>query len=367
MNNEISLLVEDIPQKDVDIFIKNTKSTLEAKEVVKKVTIDYSWIDEIEKAIPSIDNIIRNPRRFIVSEEDVVRIEKTKKISLESIKDLAVHTNYIQEVDEDGFVKPIKLLNIFKEETIDLYENRFIYTLITNMNRFVEEQLTYMEKSTENTESKSLSYEGNTNYEDHNIKVNLTLVSQKNEEEVVSEEVLKDRTKKIEHIKEVIGDFMASKFMKMMKGATAVRSPIRKTNVILKDYNFVAALQLWEFLERCEVNSMVKEVNKENDLTTNHMNRNLDLTYYLNYCILNDIVTKKGNVRDIESLDLLGTIFEHTKDYSIDEKAFKKEVESKIAEAISYKAEQKASAKKAFKMFVDNHELRYNKAISLFK
>lgn len=367
MNNEISLLVEDIPQKDVDIFIKNTKSTLDAKETIKKITIDYSWIDEIEKAIPSIDNIIRNPRRFIVSEEDVVRIEKTKKISLESIKDLAVHTNYIQEVDEDGFVKPIKLLNIFKEETIDLYENRFIYTLITNMNRFVEEQLTYMEKSTENTESKRLDYEGNTSYEDQDIKVNLTLVSQKNKEETVSEEVLKDREKKIEHIKEVIGDFMASKFMKMMRGATAVRSPIRKTNVILKDYNFVAALQLWEFLEDCETNSMIKEINKENDLTTSLMNRNLDLTYFLNYCILNDIVTKKGNIRNLESLDLLSTIFEHAKDYNVDEKAFKKEIETKITEAINYKIEQKNNAKKAFKMFVDNHELRYNKATSLFK
>ena len=70
-------------------------------------------IKEIEDAIPSIDSIIMNPRRFIVQEEDVVRIEKTKKVTLESIKDLAIHTNYIQEVDEDGFVKPIKLLNVF--------------------------------------------------------------------------------------------------------------------------------------------------------------------------------------------------------------------------------------------------------------
>lgn len=367
MNNEISLLVEDIPQGDVDVFIKNTKSTLEAKEVIKKVTIDYSWLDEFEKAIPAIDNIIRNPRRFIISEEDVVRIEKTKKISLESIKDLAVHTNYIQEVDDDGFVKPIKLLNVFKEETIDLYENRFIYTLINNMNRFVEEQLTYIEQSNENTECKQLNYEGNTFYENKNVKINLSLVAENSEEEVISEDIINDRKNRIEHIKEVIGDFMACKFMKMMKGATAVRSPIRKTNVILKDFNFVAALSLWEFIERCEINSMVKEINKENDLTTNLMNRNLDLTYFLNYCILNDIVSKKGNIRDLESLDLIETIFECAKDYNVDEKELKKSIDNKISEAIIYKTEQKSNAKKAFKMFIDNHELRYNKAISLFK
>ena len=120
MNNELSLLVQDIPKDDIDNFTKNIKSNIDAKHIVKKTSVDYSWIKEIEDAIPSIDSIIMNPRRFIVQEEDVVRIEKTKKVTLESIKDLAVHTNYIQEVDEDGFVKPIKLLNVFREETIDL-------------------------------------------------------------------------------------------------------------------------------------------------------------------------------------------------------------------------------------------------------
>ena len=157
MNNEIGLLVQDLPQEDADRYIKETKSNFDAKHNIQEIEIDYSWVDTIEEAIPAIDNIIRNPRRFIVSEEDVVRIEKTKKISLESIKDLAVHTNYIQEVDDDGFVKPIKLLNIFKEETIDLYENRFIYTLITTLNRFVEEQLTYKEQSADNTNEKKLN------------------------------------------------------------------------------------------------------------------------------------------------------------------------------------------------------------------
>ena len=57
-----------------------------------------------------------------------------------------------------------------------------------------------------------------------------------------SEEELKSREEKIKHIQDVLEDFMSSKFMKMMKGATVVRSPIRKTNVILKDYNFVTAL-----------------------------------------------------------------------------------------------------------------------------
>ena len=83
MNNEIGLLVQDLPQEDADKYIKETTSTFTANHNIHKIEIDYSWVDVIEEAIPAIDNIIRNPRRFIVSEEDVVRIEKTKKIYLE--------------------------------------------------------------------------------------------------------------------------------------------------------------------------------------------------------------------------------------------------------------------------------------------
>ena len=347
MNNEIGLLVQDLPQEDADRYIKETKSSFDAKHNIQEIEIDYSWVDTIEEAIPAIDNIIRNPRRFIVSEEDVVRIEKTKKISLESIKDLAVHTNYIQEVDDDGFVKPIKLLNIFKEETIDLYENRFIYTLITTLNRFVEEQLTYKEQSANNTNEKKLNYNSETFYDDQNISLKFE--------------------EKIEHIKNVLEDFMSSKFMKMMKGATIVRSPIRKTNVILKDYNFVTALHLWETIEDFEINSPVKEKKEETDLSTPSMKHNLDLTSFLNYCILNDTVSKRGSVLPLQNIDIVDAVYEYASKFDIDEKELRKNIESKITAATEYKNAEKDNARKAYKSFIDNHNSRFNKAVNLFK
>ena len=235
MDNDLSLLVKDIPQDELSAFLKNTNSKTEVKSIINKISLDYSWVDVLNESVPYLDTIIRNPRRFIVQEEDIVPIEKTKKVSEESIKHLAVHTNLIQEVDEEGMVKPLKLLNIFKEETIDLYENRFIYSLIMNLYSFVRNQLTYREQSTSNTEERLVKYEANTNYNNQNITINMDIVSKNNDEVVESEDVLKDREEKINNIKEILEDFMASKFMKAMSNATPVRSPIRKTNVILKE------------------------------------------------------------------------------------------------------------------------------------
>lgn len=59
MNNEIGLLVQDLPQEDADRYIKETKSSFDAKHNIQEIEIDYSWVDTIEEAIPAIDNIIR--------------------------------------------------------------------------------------------------------------------------------------------------------------------------------------------------------------------------------------------------------------------------------------------------------------------
>ena len=93
--------------------------------------------DKVEKTIPYIENILAAPTRLIVNEEEVVKIEKIKKVTVESIKHLSKNAGFIEDVDENGDVKPGKLLNVFKEETLNTYENRFIYTLIQKMRAIV--------------------------------------------------------------------------------------------------------------------------------------------------------------------------------------------------------------------------------------
>ena len=100
--------------------------------------IDVKWVTAIEECIIPIDNIIRNPMRFIKEEEEIVPIEQTRKISQASIRHLAQHTNMISKVDYDGSVTPNKILNIHKEETFATYENRFIYTLVKRLENFIK-------------------------------------------------------------------------------------------------------------------------------------------------------------------------------------------------------------------------------------
>jgi hypothetical protein len=367
MNNELGLLVKDIAQDDLHLFIKNTKADTKVKKTIKRVEVDYSWVDVLNEAVPYLDTIIRNPRRFIVSEEDIIPIEKTKRVSEESIKHLAVHTNLIQDVDEDGLVKPLKLLNVFKEETIDLYENRFIYSLITNLYTFVNNQLGFKEQSLENKEEKSVSYEATTNFKGEDVSISLNLVSRINQESFESEDIVKVREDKINHIKEILEDFMASKFMKSMANATPVRSPIRKTNVILKEQNFIKALELWEYLERYQIEKPVKDYSNDENLTNKAFEQNYALTYYLNYGILNGLVSKNGDYKLPSEASLPKSVYDYAVDFKTDEADLKKEIDMAINKAANYKKEQKMYARDAYNNFINNHNARIKKACNLFK
>ena len=134
MENDIIGLYSNVDEDQKEAFLEKVSSTLQVKEESKKTTYDDEWLQKMELTIRYLDNILRNPNRFIVNDEEIVKIELARRITVESIKHLAKNTNLIQSFDEKtGEVKPSKILNINKEESFNTYENRFIYSLINNM------------------------------------------------------------------------------------------------------------------------------------------------------------------------------------------------------------------------------------------
>ena len=367
MNNELGLLVNDISQNELNEFMNNTNVNFEIYKKINKVKNDYSWIDKIEEAIPYLDNIIRNPKRFIISEEDIIPIEKTKHITEETIKHLATHTNLIQSVDENGDVKPIKLLNVFREETINLYENRFIYSLIKNLDFFLGNQIMQDKEKSVNSEERSLKYTANTLYQNNNINIELNLSSKLINENEESLDKVKEREQRIKAIQEVLQGFMASSFMKAMANATMVKSPIRKTNVILKEQNFVKALELWEFLELYQIENPTNNINETINLTNDSFKEDFGYTYYLNYGILNEIVTKTGNKVIENASNLPDSVYEYVKRFDVNEEEFKKLIEKRILDGINYKKEQKRKVRSCYSKFINNHNDMIKKATLLIQ
>ena len=58
-------------------------------------SVDEKWVTEIEKALPSLQAVVLNPRKFIEEEREVVNIAIARNISTESVRHLLAHSNFI--------------------------------------------------------------------------------------------------------------------------------------------------------------------------------------------------------------------------------------------------------------------------------
>ena len=265
--------INNLNKDKVSSFVGATSSDITIKKNIDAKVSDTSWIDMVEECIPYLDNIIRNPRRFIVQEENIVPIEKAKVVTEESIRHLAQHTSMIQEVQDDGTVIPLKLLNVYREETVDLYENRFIKSLVDNLYTFVTNKLEESDQKSYAKVDSEVTYKGIMKKKDEVVEINLQLSSKK-ETDVDASKDGHSLDERIEHIKDIISAFRGSTFIKSLKESSPVRSPIRKTNVILKEQNFIKALELWEYLEKNNIKPVTSierrnEVSKSNDVKSN--------------------------------------------------------------------------------------------------
>ncbi len=210
--------------------------------------IDLRWVDAIESCIIPLDNIIRNPRKFIVQEEEIVAIERARKITAESVRHLAQHTNLIARVEDDT-VTPHHILNVFREESFEIYENRFIYTLVKQLEWFIQERYNVLFNLSDDENMNSLKMESSVKNGNELITFKMEIATQFAGDDTNSNG--KDRSvfDRILRIKTVIDDFVHSSFMRSMRNCTPVRPPIMRTNVILKNPDFRACLALWQFIQ----------------------------------------------------------------------------------------------------------------------
>ncbi len=233
-------------KKRVDKGSSNFK--LAKKRLIQDISID--WIDTIEEILPNLDTIVRNPRKFIVQEEDIVDVSLARSISTESVKFLAQHTNMISKVDKDGMVTPSKILNITKEESFEIYENRFIYTLLLKLKDFVTMRYDKIKKASATQDVLELDVESRFNLPSKKVTFRTEYFAQLSFDEVMRLDP--DTLTKIERVAKIdriITDFLSSSFAKSMRNSAPVRPPIMRTNVILKEPNFKKALTLWQFIE----------------------------------------------------------------------------------------------------------------------
>jgi exonuclease SbcC len=216
---------------------------------IKKFNDD--WITTLETYFPSIDKIIGNPFSTLRQEEEIVPIEKARKVNSASIKHLAANTHLIKEV-VDGEVIPKKILTSHSEIEYGIYENRFIMTLINRLITFLSNRYEVVKSNIESYERKHLNLKSKFNIFESEVAMDIDLVFK----ESVDNEEVKEKSKiylsRVTNLTRMVAGYKNSPFMKMMDGQKPVKPPIMKTNIILKNPDFRNAYNLWLFLDHCD-------------------------------------------------------------------------------------------------------------------
>lgn len=302
MEKSFSIEVDEKLKEQSRLFIKNIKSGMHYKSELDSSINSLEWLEEIEFAIPYLDNIVRVPKVALITETEVQKIEKAKKTGVESVKDLAKHTNYIEKIDpnSDG-VQPSKILVLLREETFNTYENRFIYTLIYELSRFVLEK-EEMLKKLESKNEKQIEYSSSTENGIDKIKVQLKITakeSNKGNNDNGMQDKIADLRKRLKRIRDFITIWQRSELFTSLDKAHVpfVIPPIKKTNLILKNPNFQVATKLWDFIRNYIKNDSKK--NKSLSTSGNDLIKSiLDDSFLMDYFVLDSISTSKKEQRE---------------------------------------------------------------------
>ena len=194
-------------KKTVRAFNRKIESEMDYKSSYNGNVLSFDWLDEFENACPKIDIIVRNAKVTLIQEANVELIEKANRITVESVKDLAKHTNYINEIDQkSGDVKPGKILNIRSEETFNIYENRFLHTLVYLIDKFVAERETEI-KNLEVSDNKLLEYKGKSQTLRENVHIEIKVTSDSVPSSDVNDDIedqLKDVMKRIKRVNKLL-------------------------------------------------------------------------------------------------------------------------------------------------------------------
>lgn len=269
------------------------------EELVK--VVDEEWISMIEDSLDAINTIIEKPRRFITTEEEVVPVSLAKKISADSVRHLSQNTQFLAP-SEDGSVHPTRILNVNTVETYDLYENRFIYHLIQRLLTFVDKRTDVIFWSTGNEIRNRFKMHSKIDdaYEEIEYNVEMTVKNRQSFAENDADNM--DVFMRIDRVRRLVMALRGASFCQIMNGCSAVRSPIQRTNLIMKEPNYRKCYQLWQFMERYDKVGYNIDVQQQALAFDDEYMVQMYTNLINNYTVFKSLTDDERNLQELESV-----------------------------------------------------------------
>ena len=227
--------------------VKGGQKTVFNKTLQELRNFDMSYLDVIESVYPAILKIMRDPKKSIRYEEEIVAVEKARKVNSQTVRHLSSHTHLIKEITKVGDVIPSKVLTTFAEEELAIYENRFIKSLVRRIEMFLERRYEVMKVSLESFATDRLNVQNEFLMSGQKVTVNLDI--QVKSDLTTNIEATKAQYDRLLNVREMIQGLKGTEFMRALAKAREVLPPIMKTNIIMHNPDFKLCYGLWLYLD----------------------------------------------------------------------------------------------------------------------
>ena len=249
--------------------------------------IDPSWVDAIDESLQGFQNIISNPRNVIKEEELIVNVAFAKKGGSDVVRHLAQHGNLVSAYDDKTHeVEPNKLMQKLRDDSNDLYENRFVYTVLESAHHFVRIRYEALFEAMGDEFGAKLKMQSDLDCASETIHFDMFMHIKQKESVLDIDEKSGDMLASVARLYRVLTMFMNTPFAQQMARLPRVRGTIVKTNVLKKHPDYKAICKLWEFLKQYDDVGYAIKVTEQNPAVSEAFQQDLFHNIMYHYIVL---------------------------------------------------------------------------------
>lgn len=249
--------------------------------------VDVKWVEAIEATINAMQLIVASPRNIIREDELIVNIANAKKAGSDVVRHLAQHGQLVEDFNEQtGDVRPSRLMQKYREDSEDLYENRLVYTTIEMAHRFVEVRYNALFEAMGDEFGAKLKVSTNLETAVEMVHFDTFMHIKTKDSALDVDEKNGDILSRIERLHRLLMTFMNSAYAQQMSRLNRVRGNLIKTNILKKNPNYRKICDLYDFLRKYDDVGYAIKITEQNPKLTEQFVEDIFHNVLFQYIVL---------------------------------------------------------------------------------
>ena len=290
--------------------------------------VDLDWVDAIDESLEAFQTVLSSPRNVIKEEELIVNVANAKKAGPETVRHLAQHASLVEDYRPDeGYIRPGRLMQRFREDSIGLYENRLVFTTMEYAYRFVKVRHDALFEAMSDEFGAKLKVRSDMDSATEHVHMDMFLHIKEIDSALKTDDKNAEVFGRISKMYRVLNVFMTSNFAQQLGQLQRVKGNVNKTNIHKKNKNYRKILDLYDFLRKYDQIGYTIKVIEQNPVVNETLQRDIYHNILFNYLILKGYLedeedrkipaARKGRQKTLKPKFIKQIIEEITEDYDL--------------------------------------------------